>query len=167
NTTAARAGFDPALGIRDGDSAAAGFQAKIAIHRANLDAIAASLGNNRNADIIQADLAAAAFGLHAAGDSVYGYAAAGGFDSGECQVAGNINDEFPGTEVMTAALPIAFNPGAVSSGGNVDFVGFELFPGLLFIRSVRTRMNDVTDVLLRAALDADRAEVNANVKVSG
>ena len=52
-------------------------------------------------------------------------------------------------------------------GGGIDLVGFEFPPGLLLIRTIRTSADHVCNVVLRAALHTNGAEVHANVKIPG
>ena len=111
------------------------------------------------------DLTSAAFRFYPAGNAIDRHSAAGSLQLRQLQVPWNIDDELARTQIVTPALPVAINQGRVSSNRRADFVGFEFPLGLSLIRTIRTSADHISNVLLRAALHANRAEVHPNTKV--
>src|SRR5579872_7062253 len=67
--------------------------------------------------------------------------------------------------VRAAALPFGYDPRRISVNVGVDLVGLEFTPGFVFRTAVRVIMNDVGDVLLRAALHVHRTNIHLDFQI--
>ena len=81
------------------------------------------------------------------------------------EVAGNVDDELAGAEVMASTLPVAVDPGGIPLRRCIDLVGFKFAPGLLLIRSIGTSADHIGNVLLRAALHTNGTEIHVHPEI--
>src|SRR5271170_5607464 len=128
-------------------------QPNIAGDGSHIDRAAARLGARASANIIQVHAAAAALGLHTPSDAGGVNVAALGFDLHQADFTRNINGKLSGEMPGPPALPFAHDPTGIPAHVGRELVGLELAFGFLLGRGIRTSMNDVVDVPLRAALN--------------
>src|SRR5262249_4277273 len=163
---AAGLGHNSALDGPNVNFAAAGANGEVVANVAHINSAATCFNTNCAANIIQMNCSAGAFSIQTPVDSRGHDRAAFGFDLHGIQVARNCDCNVGRKLVGTAPLPIAHDPGGISSDVIADFVGLQRSASAIFRALVRLIANYVRDALIRSPLDSSLPALKPDVKVA-
>ena len=151
---------DLALGGVDFDGAASGMQVNFGGHIAHIDGAATGFGVNGAADILEMNIAATAFRAYSPRHSGCGDISSLGFDLHFLHLTRDIDGEFPGKSMGSAAFPIGYDPRRVSMDISADLVVFKFVARFAFRPTIRMITNHVIDALLRTAAYLHRPDIH-------